>query len=149
MSTYSARPATASPSLRYSGLEEATQLTRISQVRTSPKWSIAGRTDSDLRGNMVPGPDLRDQLMWGEEYRVELALDGKWGANNGPGPGAYSPMEVRGSVRIGFGSGRMGAGTRKIPEPGPGHYNTAGTLGKSGKMFSMKSRHNLDCNTED
>lgn len=44
---------------------------------------------------------------------------------------------------------RMGAGTRKIPEPGPGHYNTAGTLGKSGKMFSMKSRHNLDCNTED
>ncbi|KAF4678975.1 hypothetical protein FOZ63_016452 [Perkinsus olseni] len=161
MSTYADRPSSASPSLRQSGLGQVTQLTRISQIRTSPKWTIGGRRsgESVSRGNMIPGPGqyrttrLND-LGRGASFRFGTGRrdgDTRTRSDDGPGPGSYNPREVGSSAKVGFGSGRTSCGgaSRRYSEPGPGHYNPPSSLGKTGKMFSMKSRHGPAGETSD
>ncbi|KAF4754217.1 hypothetical protein FOZ62_027468 [Perkinsus olseni] len=154
MSMYADRPSSASPSLRQSGLGQVTQLTRMSQIRTSPKWTIGGRWsgESASRGNMIPGPGqyrttrFNDLGRGGASFRFGTGRrdgDTRTRSDDGPGPGSYNPREVGSAVKVGFGSGRSSCdgASRRYSEPGPGHYNPPSSLGKTGKMFSMKSRH--------
>ncbi|KAF4666382.1 hypothetical protein FOL47_004119 [Perkinsus chesapeaki] len=149
-STHIRPSSAASPSLRLSGLGEVTQLTTMSQVRTSPKWSFTGRTSSlSARGNMVPGPgqyrvSRLGDIGGGPSFR--FGTGSRDGGDRGrsrygsPGPGAYNPRPASSTATIGFGSGRPDGAMRRSSTPGPGHYAPGGSMGKSGRMYSMASR---------
>mmetsp|Transcript_6723 Transcript_6723/g.11573 ORF Transcript_6723/g.11573 Transcript_6723/m.11573 type:complete len:237 (+) Transcript_6723:102-812(+) len=131
------------------------QLQQLSTVRSSPKFSFAGRPDgsaTDKRSKSQPGPgtygipSLKEKFHstpsfgFGSGQR-ESTKDTKWGEKfKIPGPGSYTATDPYGKgSQYGFGS-QARIPKRRLPDsPPPGTYHKETRMG--GKEFTMSGRY--------
>jgi len=127
-------------------------LTKLSSVRTSPKWSFKGKPASPKKPE-TPGPG---------EYQGNLHLNAPSSKGHGnpncgfgcttprvrstpqlaPGPGAYSPSHPTSvSTKHSFAtSPRHSIKMQTTPNPGPGSYVHKDVMGCEGPKFTASPR---------
>jgi len=134
-------------------VEGSAHSTKLSTVRTSPKWSFKGKPSSPKK-YQTPGPgdyqgsnlDLNTMSRKGHGN----PLSGFGGTTprdqpkrpSAPGPGAYCPSDpTQVSTKHGFGTApRRGTAAKIARNPGPGTYVHKEVMGCEGPKFSVAPR---------
>uniref|UniRef100_A0A7S1MBX9 Uncharacterized protein n=1 Tax=Alexandrium catenella TaxID=2925 RepID=A0A7S1MBX9_ALECA len=129
------------------GSRSAEFLTKVSTVKTSPKWSFKGRRESP-RNLETPGPgtyvscpstpNMRKTPSYGFGTSPREALS----TRNAPGPGQYTPADTRaGYPKYGFGtSQRQNKQGQTASSPGPGSYGYRAHMGAEGPKHALAGR---------
>lgn len=129
------------------GSRSLEHLTKLSHVRTSPKWSFRGKSPVERRTD-TPGPGSYTHSI--EKVKPGAPQGFGFGSTprdpqrpqSAPGPGAYSPPSLgKSSPRTGFGSStRLSAKSARDAHPGPGAYEHSPRMGVEGPKFSAGAR---------
>mmetsp|Transcript_19167 Transcript_19167/g.42528 ORF Transcript_19167/g.42528 Transcript_19167/m.42528 type:complete len:226 (+) Transcript_19167:116-793(+) len=126
-------------------------ITSMSTVKSSPKWTIGGRSNRD-RMDMIPGPGAYgshplEKVKYSASPNYQFGTssrDGPLGAPV-PGPGQYSPESVqehkRAAPRVGFGTSPRQPNGRRPNGPGPAAYDIKDARPSSPK-YSVAPRRN-------
>jgi len=129
-----------------------TYMGNLSNVRSSPKFTIAARDKNPafLRSNSTPAPGTYDSLddrnnpRYAHPPKVSFGVGDRfvYKQDRQPGPGAYTPKDPARSVsrKVGFGaSTKIRSAPTPTENPGPGAYEMRSCLGE-GPMFSSYGR---------
>lgn len=122
-------------------------LTNLSQVRTSPKWTLRGRQVNERKTD-TPGPGAYSQM---SADKTKFKSTGGFGfsqaardanrPSTAPGPGSYSPTDHRIlAKKVGpqtFGTSVRQAKGVKADIPGPGSYSHPEKMGVEGPKLSF------------
>jgi hypothetical protein len=121
-------------------------ITTLSNVKSSPKWSMRGRFETKMR-HTAPGPgaypivsqDKTTKYTTPPSFAFGSSVrDGKFG-HQIPGPGQYTPFDPNMTTpKYGFGTAGRGGLGRKSNYPGPGTYEP--TSGNDGPRFTAAGR---------
>mmetsp|Transcript_52435 Transcript_52435/g.93452 ORF Transcript_52435/g.93452 Transcript_52435/m.93452 type:complete len:239 (-) Transcript_52435:95-811(-) len=129
-------------------------LTSLSNVKSSPKWSLHGKARTSGRSIETPGPGSYthsdpdvNKYKRAPGYGFGVASREGYRPASAPGPGAYSPRDKKAlAASWGFGtSGRRGVPAR-MDQPGPGCYNTPSRIGNEGPKYSASPRREMNLN---
>jgi len=124
-------------------------ITTLSNVRSSPKWSMRGRFETKVR-HTAPGPGTYPIVTVDKTTKYTTPPSFAFGSSDrsakfghaAPGPGAYTPFDPNAvTPKFGFGSATRdsGSGTR-ARTPGPGTYEPM--KGNDGPRFTAAGRRN-------
>lgn len=121
-------------------------LTQQSAHKNTPKWTISARIPPRECGKGMPGPGAygnthteKDKYSTCPKWSISAGQrDTKeWGAF--PGPGQYAPKLAGKTLPMwGFGSESRLHAVKEARGPGPGSYETRGSVG--GNSYSVSSR---------
>mmetsp|Transcript_60357 Transcript_60357/g.167104 ORF Transcript_60357/g.167104 Transcript_60357/m.167104 type:complete len:224 (-) Transcript_60357:76-747(-) len=130
------------------GARSAEFLTKLSSVRTSPKWSFKGNRGSP-RSLETPGPGTygnvgpeTPKFRRNPSYGFGTSPREGYRPHTAPGPGQYSPADpCTVSSKYGFGTAQR-QGNKQAPAviPGPGSYTHKEPMGTEGPKYGLTAR---------